>query len=381
METNVDKLISALRMFKATGRRRTASNLEEHLGWSNDSLRKNVYQARQQNYIITTVKTGKAVEYHLETKGPASVEKIKTLNDVVLSAIRDLDISSFRTPDFHPDVGRDQVPEEVFNACLSDVHAGRKTISYNEEVFLQRLGTWEEALYSILELHRNYAPIKRLNIIIPGDIVDGEEIYRGHGYEVEYGVLEQALLVSKEISGVIQRCSEKFEQVDVLVAPGNHGRGQWKGAARTNWDSVAYILMDALLKQNERVTFYYPNKTKSILLHDIMGHGFLITHGNQVKMWNQLPWYGLTNKAMRWLGSIGKFKYMLTGHFHTSCMGINWNDIQIMANGTFLTDDDWSIEEIGLKGTCSQLFFGVNQKYGKSWSYEIFLDAEEHGVE
>jgi len=370
--TQAQKLVSIIK----TKPKMTASSttLAKEMGCSTDHLRKLVQRARAAGYSITTIQPVKnrPARYQLGKM----TQTAETVEDAVRSAIGKLDTSSFRTPKYLENIGKSVIQEEAMVVVIGDTHVGRRTISYSYDVFLQRLNVMEHSIMKIVNLHRHYCPIKKLVIILVGDIVDGEEIYRGHGYEVEYGVLQQSLNASKEIAAMVQRLSAKFLEVEVLCAPGNHGRGQWKGDPKTNWDLVAYTLMDVLLQGNERVSFHYPNKTKGIILHEIMGHPFLVTHGNQVKMWNQFPWYGLTNKAMRWLQSIGEFEYMVVGHFHVAALGVNWNAIQIIANGTFMTDDDWSIETIGLTGSTVQIVFGVNRKYGITWRYEIDLLKE-----
>jgi len=48
-----------------------------------------------------------------------------------------------------------------------------------------------------------------------------------------------------------------------------------------------------------------------------------------------------------------------------------WNDIRILMNGTFLTDDDFSQKRLGLKSATKFWCFGVSEERPITWSYLI----------
>lgn len=76
---------------------------------------------------------------------------------------------------------------------------------------------------------------------------------------------------------------------------------------------------------------------------------------------------------MRWQGSIGDFDYLCMGHFHNATM-LDWNGKTIFVNGTFLSDDEWTMQRLGLSSSLCQLLLGVHPKRGVSFVRRIWLE-------
>ena len=76
----------------------------------------------------------------------------------------------------------------------------------------------------------------------------------------------------------------------------------------------------------------------------------MLAHGDQIPMYLNIPAYGITQRLMRWQGSVGDFDVLILGHFH-NFVQMDWNDKQFFVNGTFVTDDAWVQQKLGLKGS------------------------------
>lgn len=134
---------------------------------------------------------------------------------------------------------------------------------------------------------------------------------------------------------------------------------------------MAYQFLAYAFRNSEHVVFHLTDNFYQIT--EVEGWKFLITHGDQIKMHLNLPWYSLTTKAMRWLGSIGDFNFMVVGHFHVFSH-IHWNNIEILTNGTFVTDDEWVKKVLGLSGSCCQILTSVHPRRGLAFVRAIQLD-------
>lgn len=78
---------------------------------------------------------------------------------------------------------------------------------------------------------------------------------------------------------------------------------------------------------------------------------------------------------MRWAGSLpGKrFNVMCSAHFHVSFF-VQWNDIELIGNGCFVSDDGWVTENLGMSSSVDQVCFGIHPKRGITFRYKIDLD-------
>ena len=304
-------------------------------------------------------------------------EKARTLQimewlEEIITPINPDTIERFVLPEIKP---RDRRSEEVMVAVIGDVHVGRKTPSYDVDTFIKRLEIYKHSLLKILSLHRNLYPINRLEIMFVGDIIDNTQIFPGQPWESDAETILQLEIAYKEFARMIMEIEPNFEEININCVPGNHGRISWTESKHTNWDMVFYKMIEIALKQYDAIHFHYPdNDQKNYLIREVMGHKFLITHGNDIKQYYNLPFYGMTRHAMRWQGAIDKdIEYVIFGHFHSINMGWDINDIHIMVNGTFISDDQWAIEKLGLKSSTKQLLFGVSRKRGITWRYGLDL--------
>lgn len=261
--------------------------------------------------------------------------------------------------------------EEVMVALLSDLQAGKLTKSFNMEVLKTRLRRYVEKIVSIADTHRKAYDINELVIVMIGDMIDGESIYPGQPFEIEYGVVKQVFILVKEVAEQLEFLSNHFKKINIKYVPGNHGRNSKFGDKYTNWDTVFYMALEAVLKGNQNINFEGPKDKDVMLTFKINGHKFLAVHGNNINMWMNIPWYGIIQKSMRWKGSLDEdWNYILLGHFHNYA-NFDWNDIEAIVNGTFVTDDDFGVEKIGMRSPSKQVIFGVHKKYGITWRYPL----------
>lgn len=284
---------------------------------------------------------------------------------------------------------------------LSDIHAGRWTTSYDISVLKQRLDNLLKSVASIGQLHQNLYPLRTLNIFGLGDWVQNERVEVVPWDEVQKTVEEQIFdVLIPELSTFLVSLLQIYPNIKLHCVRGNHGKVAKLRSPRTNWDQVTYKALALALSEFDRISFDIETE-RFYKLVEIQGRKFLLIHGDQINMYNSIPWYGLVTRGLRWHTSIeantddmlavlsrlleGKIskeeagKLLVTfpyeavtlGHFH-NCCDMDFNTIRFLMNGCFVSDDEYVLHKLGMKGSTSQLTFGVHPK-GITWSYKLDL--------
>jgi len=255
---------------------------------------------------------------------------------------------------------------------LSDLHIGKKTESYNFDVFKIRLKVLRYSIHQIISILTKTYKIDKLYILMVGDIVEGESIYPAQSHYIDKEIIEQIFEGTPYLSEFILDMLNIFPEVEVKCIPGNHGRISKYTHKKNNFDTILYHTLESYLKNYKEIKFDVSENWWDVI--KIKNHGFLLVHGGQIRGWLGIPFYGLIQSLMRWTGSLKeKFEYMLCGHFHVIASQ-DWNNKEILTNGTFVTDDDYALEVLKMASSPKQWFFGVHKDHGITWRYKVDLN-------
>ena len=241
---------------------------------------------------------------------------------------------------------------------------------YNFEIFVRRFQylidkTIHNALkYTITELH----------LVLTGDMVSGiihDELEASN----ELNIVEQATIGALVVAQGIQDLAANFPKVIVTCVVGNHGRTKqkkyFKHKQQVNWDYVFYTNLALMLKKQKNVSFNIPLSFWAGV--QIQNSRFLVMHGDLVKSWGSIPFYGLNREEAKWVkiksSQSDFFNYFVASHFHTKAVLQTPMGEQIL-NGSLKGGDEYAIG-LGFYGDPIQLLFGVHPKYGKSWEVSI----------
>lgn len=266
--------------------------------------------------------------------------------------------------------------EEEMVALVSDLQIGHKSPSTNASIISDRLQNYASRIIKVASLHRKAYPIRKLNVFLLGDIIHNEAVGKTVGLdELEMVLSDQMFKIAVPVlERFLTSLSPHFPAgLNVWTIAGNHGKLSKENADSSNMDNVVYRFLIERLRNFQNIKFntafnqFYQMAT-------IMGWKFLLLHGDQIKMTLTLPFYGVTTRAMRLQGAIGKFDYLCMGHFHTANI-LNWQDSEIIMNGTFVSDDQWVLQKLGMGTSPKQVLFGVHPKQGITFRYLIKLDS------
>lgn len=212
--------------------------------------------------------------------------------------------------------------------------------------------------------------VDEMSVHILGDIVTGmihDELARNAEMFLADAVCDVAIALALMILDL----ARNFKVVKVRCVSGNHGRFNKKPAfkedAVNNWDFIVYQFMSILLANQENVIFEIPRSFW--YLADVNGFGSLLMHGQFIKSWGGIPYYGIFRTATNLTDLINinirrkildkqeidileimnvkdpnllDFKYIEMGHFHSSAI-LNKSSVEIIMNGSVIGNGEFNI--------------------------------------
>jgi hypothetical protein len=245
---------------------------------------------------------------------------------------------------------------------------------YNHLVFRERAERLRNAVSKILRYLPN--KIERCHVVFGGDIVDGRTIFRGHQRQTDLGVVQQVIESYEVFSHLlIDLLGLGFEELVVTSVPGNHARIGMKGelGPEDNLDLLLHHFLKERLRDVPGIRFNNPTTWWALL--EVRGWRFLVAHGDEVKSWMNLPFYGMAGfrNRMRELlresfAGNADFDYVFVGHHHqiAAFQGI-------YLNGSWVGGSEFSLKTMQSGGLPYQRIVGVHDNIGISWDRKIVL--------
>lgn len=275
--------------------------------------------------------------------------------------------------------------EEEVVLQLSDIQAGTFISleatgglnEYNENILKEQFKSLLKAMSSIISRQIKVAPIKKLNVHMLGDMVEGMGIFEGQAQHTDQDLYNQMFKLADLLCWFLVETLYLFEEIEVSAIGGNHGRVGKKGENPhfVNWDVYLYKYIEAKLQNYTKIKFNIP--LSWWYLDTIQGWNFLMLHGEDIKSWNGLPYYGIDRADAKWtklLNSVGKkYTYMELGHFHSPAE-LSSVDGEKIINGCWPGGSMFALKALTTSGRPRQNMFAVHPEYGKTWSYPIWLD-------
>jgi len=282
---------------------------------------------------------------------------------------------------------KDRVVDETLVIHLSDEHADEvvephkvgNLETFNFPIALCRAENYVDSIIDWTQHTLTNHRFKRAVILSNGDHTSGQ-IHNGEGRSYHGNMFKNALAIGQMQALMVRDLAPFFEKVDVVCLSGNHGRRTEKknyDGARDNWDYMISEIASMHARDIKNVKFHIPDCWSLIL--DIEGYGFCVAHGDDIKSWNGIPYYGIERKTRRLVSlhnSIGKrVHYFVFGHFHAMTMAADLKGETII-NGAFPATDPYSYESFSGYREPMQLIHGVHPKYGITWRFPVKIKDE-----
>jgi len=283
---------------------------------------------------------------------------------------------------FNPQIIKSHLKKEVWLQMISDFHYGLKVkpveiggiFEYNSEVAKKELDYLLFKTCRILEYHPNRPDT--LVITLLGDMIDNAIMRDNQMASIEFQITDQIMGVVELMTDYIITLSKYFKEIKCFGVYGNHGRITQKvtGAhPKDNFDRIVYWGIQERLKGIDNISFEFTEAQH--MLVDIEGWQFWLEHGDTVRSWAGIPFYGAKREKSNINDMLNKFSekadYTLAGHFHIDAEFEN-----IFMNGSFVGGDIFSIGRLRRMNIPSQTILGINKKHGVVWKRKIQLIDE-----
>ncbi len=255
---------------------------------------------------------------------------------------------------------------------VSDLHSGKKTKSFDLKVLKKRMQNMGANVTKVLSILKEAYHIEDLHILQLGDMIDNDSIYKTHKHHTDpnanYGWLQVKELVNIMEPVYRQIKDDTRLPVKLYGIRGNHGRVSSFTHESNNFDLMFYDLLQSQL--NGTIDSIVSPSFATIV--NIQGHGFLMYHGAGIRMYQNLPHYGIVQRVMRWQQSMKPFSVVCMGHFHTFGY-YKWIGTEIFLTGTAVSGDEFAQEVIGMDGEPTFWLIGVHPERKITWRYPIPL--------
>lgn len=260
--------------------------------------------------------------------------------------------------------------EEEAILHASDGHACKITPSYDEDVYNERMDALFDSTMTIINLHRNMYPIKKLRIINTGDNTQGENKFQGSNIgNVKMGARDQTMKVAYPAwVKLIASLKQEFEEIEFEGIPGNHGYEKF--APETSREDLRlYDLLSVYFEKVKGVTINVHESFASVI--DIQGFRALCFHGDGIPCQQGVPFFALDRKLKAWHMQYGGFKYAFGGHFHKHHSDEISSVLEYFMCASLASDDEWALKKLGISSSPSQSLYGMHPRHGITWRYKI----------
>jgi len=274
---------------------------------------------------------------------------------------------------------------------LSDLHIGEVIRSaeveglneFNWAIAQDRMFQYDKNLIKWSAVQRKVYPIDELVILAKGDYISGN-IHQELLTTNEFPAPVQAVNAGHLIGEFVSRLASHFDRVRFIgVGADNHSRlnpkPQAKQKAQNSYSFVTHAIVRECLRKHSNVEFIEAEGMK--YLAEIKGWRFLIEHGDALKGWAGLPFYGMQRgmgkEALRRMGGNRDFHYWSMGHWHTPCI----IEGRILINGSLSGTSEFD-HSCGRHSEPCQVSYMVHPKYGLfNWVAWKFKKGGTSGLE
>lgn len=180
-----------------------------------------------------------------------------------------------------------------------------------------------------LNTQRHGYVIDELCLLLTGDFISGDihdELRRTNEFPIPVQTAKAGHLLGAVARELAAECSKL---TIVEVGADNHSRLVQKPQAKQKVDnSMGYLVYEILNAHLDKLTNVEVVRSEGMkLLFTLNGYKFLAEHGDSVKSWMGIPWYGIerekAREAQRRMFESRGFHYLVMGHWHVPWFGSN----------------------------------------------------------
>lgn len=223
-------------------------------------------------------------------------------------------------PKCHKDKRR--ADPEAAVLLLADWQWGKRTAEYDSDIARARVERLTEKALRIIDYVRKHHPVPEVHVLMLGDLVEGELVFSGQAHRIDASLYRQTFEVGEAVARLLRRFKANADKVYAEGVIGNHGAiggpSRREMNPETNADAMAMNIARLHLGTDE-IDFPEPltsDERHWYALHDVMGRKWFMFHGDQVRGYAGIPWYGFRKLVQGWYVTLGPFHYAASGHWH-----------------------------------------------------------------
>jgi hypothetical protein len=254
---------------------------------------------------------------------------------------------------------------------------------YNAEIFARRAKRVIDTAISITKRMEagNGWQVDSCVVAANGDFISGT-IHDVERHSDAPNVVMAVYGCAATLACALRDLAGQFRKVEVMCTSGNHGRlpDHKKMSAKDptrNWDTMIYLLAEAMLRDCKNVKFYIPDSY--VISYEIGSKRFVQYHGQGIKSWASIPFYGIA----RWTRGVQALKgqklepvsYFVISHFHSdSSMPSPGGQTKI--NGSLIGGTEFSVNDLGASDPPSQKLMFVSDPVGVNSEWAVYGEVD-----
>lgn len=247
---------------------------------------------------------------------------------------------------------------------VSDLHCGIEVNHYlnhfDSDILADRFVTCLSKVIEIQNRHQS----ENITVLI-SEVISGL-IHENLRCENNENIIEQFLTVAQYISDFLTELSKHFNNVEVLVMPGNHSRVTPKKESSLKGENIDNLLipyLSAVLQNISNIHFHKNNIDESIAMFSVRNNTIYAVHGDK-----DVPNNVVQNLTMQY-GICPKLIYM--GHRHKNSMETVYNT-KVISAGCWSGVDNYAIDN--RYNTRPETVLSVIDENGLVCNYDIKLN-------
>ena len=247
---------------------------------------------------------------------------------------------------------------------VSDLHCGIEVNHYlnhfDSDILADRFVTCLSKVIEIQNRHQS----ENITVLI-SEVISGL-IHENLRCENNENIIEQFLTVAQYISDFLTELSKHFNNVEVLVMPGNHSRVTPKKESSLKGENIDNLLipyLSAVLQNISNIHFHKNNIDESIAMFSVRNNTIYAVHGDK-----DAPNNVVQNLTMQY-GICRKLIYM--GHRHKNSMETIYNT-KVISAGCWSGVDNYAIDN--RYNTRPETVLSVINENGLVCNYDIKLN-------
>jgi len=253
---------------------------------------------------------------------------------------------------------------------------------HNWIIWKEKLNVWKNTVIEKLAHYKEIYNIDHVVIACLGDMVEGQDIFRGQLWQIDRHVVDQAIFGANDTAAAFIEIflSNPDLHFDILEVFGNHGRTGRKGEHpfSCSMDKVYQRLVELQLKAVKDMNNYtYHQNEAWFYLVETYGWNHLLLHGDQgmSSLWSSRPTVnGLEKGITRYNQMLQQqIHFLHCGHFHNDWQ-LSFNMSQILINGSFIGTSNFSATQMVASSPPIQVLHVFEPRIGLAKTERIYLN-------